>query len=119
VVVLLTQFFEESEVSRTFRTNLSQLSNAVFFSIAVTSANADTLLIDAIKKAQPNSPSGLLRPSTGQSMQMVLARFGEPKEKMAPIGDPPITRWSYEKFTVYFEYNSVVNSAVHLKQKAQ
>ena len=102
----------------TFSSYLSRLILALCLSMAVTSVNADTLLIDAITKAPPNTPSGLLRPSNGQSMQEVSARFGEPKEKLPPVGNPPITRWIYEKFTVYFEHNSVVNSAVHLGPKA-
>lgn len=97
---------------------LSQLTLAACISLAVVSANADTLLIDAITKAPPNAPSGLPRPSTGQSMKMVRTIFGEPKEKLVPVGNPPITRWVYAKFTVYFEHNSVVNSAVHLDPKA-
>ncbi len=106
-------------MNRKFTTYLSQLAIASCFSMAAASANADTLLIDAITQAPPNTPSGLPRPATGQSMEMVLARFGEPKEKLAPVGNPPITRWVYAKFTVYFEDESVINSAVHLGPKAQ
>jgi hypothetical protein len=111
--------YKESEVNRQLTSKLSWLSIAAYISLATASANADTLLIDAITKAPPNEPSGLLRPSSGQSMEMVLARFGEPKQKLAPVGNPPITRWVYAKFTVYFEHDSVVNSAVHLGPTAQ
>jgi molybdopterin-guanine dinucleotide biosynthesis protein A len=52
-------------------------------------------------------------------MEMVLARFGEPKKKLPQVGEPPITRWVYDKYTVYFEHNSVVNSAVHLGPKSK
>jgi hypothetical protein len=109
----------ESKVFLKLNRNLSQLILAACISLAALSANADTLLIDAITEAPPNDPSGLLRPSSGQSMEMVRARFGEPKQKLTPVGEPPITRWVYAKFTVYFEYNFVVNSAVHLGPKAQ
>jgi hypothetical protein len=90
------------------------LAVAASLSIASFSITADTLLIDAISQEPPNDPSGLLRPTNGQSMQMVLAKFGEPNERVAPVGNPPITRWIYDEFTVYFERKLVVNSAVHL-----
>lgn len=87
---------------------------ATSMSLAISPINADTLLIDAISKAPPNDPSGLPRPVNGQTMDMVHARFGVPVEELAPVGNPPITRWVYDKFTVYFERNRVINSAVHL-----
>ncbi len=86
-------------------------------SVTAFAISADTLLIDAINNAPANDPSGLLRPTNGQSMQMVLTTFGEPKEKLAAVGNPPITRWVYDEFTVYFENKLVVNSAVHLGPK--
>ncbi len=96
-----------------------RLALASILSLAAFSISADTLLIDAINKAPPNDPSGLPRPTNGQTMKMVLAKFGQPKEKLAPVGTPPITRWVYDKFTVYFERKLVVNSAVHLGPEAQ
>jgi hypothetical protein len=27
-----------------------------------------------------------------------------------PVGEPPITRWDYDKFVVVFEYNRVIHS---------
>ncbi|MEJ2528847.1 MAG: hypothetical protein P8Z39_01865 [Gammaproteobacteria bacterium] len=89
---------------------------ATCISITMYSANADTLLIDAISKAPPNTPSGLPRPVNGQTMDMVHAKFGAPIEELSPVGNPPITRWVYDKFTVYFERDKVINSAVHLNQ---
>lgn len=83
-------------------------------SLTVFSISADTLLLDAISKAPPNDPSGLPRPVNGQTMDMVHARFGAPVEELDAVGSPPITRWVYAGFTVYFEHNRVINSAVHL-----
>ena len=82
--------------------------------LAVFSTSADTLLINALSQAPANSPSGLPRPVNGESMDTVRAKFGSPVEELGAIGSPPITRWVFDKFTVYFEYNRVVNSAVHL-----
>jgi len=49
-------------------------------------------------------------PSRGMSMAQVEARFGVPAERHAPVGQPPITRWVYPGFVVYFEYSHVVHS---------
>lgn len=93
---------------------LFRLLLAASLQLALFSTSADTLLIDAISKVPANSPSGLPRPVNGETMDMVHARFGAPVEELDTIGNPPITRWVYDKFTVYFEYNRVINSAVHL-----
>jgi hypothetical protein len=97
-----------------FMKPLFRIFLAASISLTLFSVNADTLLIDAISNAPPNNPSGLLRPVNGQTMDMVHAKFGAPIEELSPVGNPPITRWVYDKFTVYFERDRVVNSAVHL-----
>ncbi|RMG36574.1 MAG: hypothetical protein D6720_04725 [Gammaproteobacteria bacterium] len=75
-------------------------------------ALADTLLIEAIEKEPPNTPEGLLRPRGGETMSQVETRFGKPKAIKGPVGDPPITRWDYPKFSVFFEYDRVIHSVV-------
>lgn len=52
-------------------------------------------------------------PRTGQSMQQIEQHFGQPIEKLAAIGEPPITRWRYANFTVYFEDDKVIHSVIH------
>ncbi|MBI2381079.1 MAG: phosphodiesterase [Gammaproteobacteria bacterium] len=52
----------------------------------------------------------LALPELGQSMASVLARFGEPLEKHAAVGQPPISRWDYPQFSVYFEYQHVLTT---------
>ncbi len=49
-------------------------------------------------------------PQRGISMTEVQRRFGEPREKQAPVGEPPITRWVYEEYTVYFEHQYVIHT---------
>jgi hypothetical protein len=51
-------------------------------------------------------------PDRGQSMAAVEARFGAPASRSAAVGQPPITRWSYPNFTVYFEYDHVVHTVM-------
>ena len=80
---------------------------------ATTTANADVLLLETIEAAPPNSESGVMRPHRGASMSQVRAQFGEPDSIMDAVGDPPITRWVYPAYTVYFEYEQVLDAVVH------
>lgn len=77
-----------------------------------TPAVSEVLLIDAIAEEPSNSASGLLRPRNGQFMQAVESQFGKPEATHGPTGDPPISRWDYPAFSVYFEYNRVLTSVV-------
>jgi len=52
-------------------------------------------------------------PGRGMHMDQVEARFGAPKEKIPAVGDPPITRWVYDNYTVYFERDIVLDSVIH------
>ncbi len=79
----------------------------------VPAVNADVLLIDAIAEAPPNSPQGLPRPKSGQTMDSVRKQFGDPVKKHPWVGDPPITRWDYPQYSVFFEYDRVINTVVH------
>ncbi len=49
-------------------------------------------------------------PGRGLSMDQVENRYGEPTRRYDPVGDPPITRWEYADFVVYFEYRYVIHS---------
>lgn len=69
---------------------------------------ADTLVIDAVRQA-----AAIERPSRGQSMGEVEARFGRPEQQLPATGQPPITRWIYAGFTVYFEDSTVVHAVVN------
>ena len=46
-------------------------------------------------------------------MDEVLAQFGEALEVTQPIGNPPITRWKYPKYSVVFERQYVIHSVLH------
>lgn len=49
-------------------------------------------------------------PGRGEAMSRVEARLGAPIEKHAAVGQPPITRWDYPGFSVYFEYDHVIHA---------
>ena len=46
-------------------------------------------------------------------MEQVESKFGAPKKKMDAVGEPPITRWGYEGYTVYFEHDRVITTVLH------
>jgi len=51
-------------------------------------------------------------PNRGSSMAAVQGRFGEPTQRHATVGNPPITRWDYPQFSVYFENDRVLHSVL-------
>ncbi len=69
---------------------------------------AEVLVIDAVQQS-----AGIERPRAGMSMDQVRARFGEPQTVVPAVGKPPITRWVYPDFTVYFEYDKVIHAVVN------
>ena len=73
------------------------------------SALAETIEIPVGQ--QGDAVAGL--PQPGESRSSVLAHFGLADEEHPPVGQPPITRWDYRTFSVYFEYDHVVNSVLH------
>lgn len=52
------------------------------------------------------------QPARGSSMAKVEAQFGQPSNRVPAVGNPPITRWEYPDFIVYFEHNLVLHSVV-------
>jgi len=73
-------------------------------------AGAETLLIDGHVQLEQ---SAVARTGRGTTMHEVEAKFGAPAKRYPAVGKPPITRWDYPSFSVFFEYNRVVHSVVH------
>ena len=51
-------------------------------------------------------------PESGMTMQQVEAKYGPARSTLPAVGDPPITRWQYDGFTVYFEHQRVIHSVI-------
>jgi hypothetical protein len=49
-------------------------------------------------------------PARGTSMEKVEATYGAPTQRVAAVGEPPISRWEYPGFTVYFEHQLVIHT---------
>lgn len=52
------------------------------------------------------------RPHRGSSMAAVQSRYGDPINRHSAVGDPPITRWDYPQFAVYFEHDRVLHAVL-------
>ena len=78
------------------------LGTMAFFAPA-TVVYADVLLIEEVRQAE-----SMQLPANGMNKEDVRAKFGSPADTHAPVGDPPITRWDYEHWSVYFEYDLVL-----------
>lgn len=50
------------------------------------------------------------RPARGATMASVQAHYGAPAAVRGPVGQPPITRWEYAGFVVFFERDRVLHS---------
>ncbi|MEY4760446.1 MAG: hypothetical protein RLZZ200_302 [Pseudomonadota bacterium] len=83
---------------------------ASLLGIAASLAQAETIVIGdkiAVKETQAKLPT------RGMSMKSVESRHGEPRQRHAAVGKPPITRWDYDGFSVYFENHLVVHAVAH------
>ena len=78
------------------------LASAALFT-PVATLNADVLLIEEVRQAER-----MQLPVNGMNKDDVRSRYGDPAQTHAPVGDPPITRWDYEQWSVYFEYDLVL-----------
>jgi hypothetical protein len=56
--------------------------------------------------------SSLERPKRGSTMTDVEKHFGAPVTKHPTVGEPPITRWDYNGFSVVFEKDRVIDAVV-------
>jgi hypothetical protein len=86
----------------------------VFYALLALSAlltlpvvNADTLLIDGVNRSKVSAQE---RPKRGMSMNTVESTWGQPIARRSAIGEPPIARWEYSAFIVYFEYSHVIHA---------
>ena len=52
----------------------------------------------------------VITPARGLTMEQVKRQLGQPLKILPAVGEPPITRWIYKNFIVYFEYKLVLHS---------
>ncbi len=79
----------------------------------ITKSSGDTLLLPP-SDGQIGTAGPL--PSRGMTMAQVEKSHGAPEVRRSPVGDPPITRWEYSGFVVYFEYRHVIHSVAKVSR---
>jgi len=78
-------------------------------------AQAEVVQI-SVSKQSPEMQT-IERPSMGMRKAQVEEKFGEPQEISGPIGEPPISKWHYADYVVYFEFDQVIHTV--LKHQAK
>jgi hypothetical protein len=79
----------------------------LLFAMTNGAAMAETIVVDDQVKVRE---SNVERPGRGMTMSAVESRFGAPANKHATVGQPPITRWDYPGFAVFFEKDRVIHA---------
>ena len=78
--------------------------------------SVSSLTVDAENMAMPVSTQGQYQidtPKNGQNKAKVESTFGQPLQRIAAVGQPPISKWVYQDFTVYFENDVVLHAVKH------
>ena len=68
-------------------------------------ANAET-----VNMSGANAGTDDARPARGMTQAKVESTYGSPDSVRSPVGDPPISRWEYAEFVVFFEYDRVIHA---------
>ena len=66
------------------------------------------LIVDDGKVAV--APANAPQPARGSLMKTVEKQFGAPATRHPTVGKPPITRWDYPSFSVFFEGDRVIDT---------
>jgi hypothetical protein len=89
------------------RTAARMIRGLLLSCVVCGAATAETIVVnDGIAVRE----STVQRPTRGISMSEVEAQFGAPREKHAAVGQPPIARWDYDGFVVFFENDRVIHA---------
>jgi len=55
-------------------------------------------------------PTDAKMPCCGIKLDKVRKDFGAPQQEIPAVGNPPILRWKYPAYIVYFEFDRVITS---------
>lgn len=88
------------------KTVLAAIGLALAFGLAPTYAQNLQMADAPAAQARPDTPT------RGMSKSEVERRFGAPTERVAAVGNPPISSWVYTNFVVYFEYDLALHAVI-------
>ena len=87
---------------------MTRIVLAFMLTLAVQAVYADVLIIDEVRQADHMN-----LPKNGQNKAAVEAKFGTPQKQNPAVGDPPISSWDYDTYSVYFEHDLVLYAVLH------
>ena len=93
-----------------FKTSLILAGSLLLSTASISQAEVISIADPRFEVA--NSVEGVTRPTRGMSMANVEREFGQAEQTSSAVGEPPIIRWDYPTFIVYFEHNTVIHSVV-------
>ena len=79
---------------------------------STTRTEGDVLIIEEAPVAGDARAPQRDLPRRGMDMANVRNIFGEPAREHPAVGEPPITRWDYDGYSVFFEHDKVLHSVV-------
>ena len=90
---------------------MAKISAIILFAVSIgllSIVNAQNLDMSGAEGSTTFDQAG--KPTRGMTQERVQSNFGAPQSTVAAIGDPPISRWEYAGFVVFFEYDKVIHS---------
>ena len=75
-----------------------------------------TVLTDGARVYGQVRQADVPTPSRGMTMRAVEERFGAPEARSPAVGQPPITRWDYPGYSVFFEHDRVLHTVVPVEE---
>jgi len=91
------------------------MQTRIFAALLIASALTGSALAETIVVNNDQvevMPSQVDRPKRGTTMDEVEKHFGAPVNRHPTVGAPPITRWDYSNFSVFFEKDRVIDAVV-------
>ena len=90
---------------------MAKISAIILFAVSIGLLNiVNAQNLDMSGAEGPTTFDQAGKPTRGMTQERVQANFGAPQSTVAAIGDPPISRWEYAGFVVFFEYDKVIHS---------
>jgi hypothetical protein len=87
---------------------MTRIVLAFMLTLLVQAVYADVLIIDEVRQADR-----MELPNNGMNKAAVETKFGAPLEKVPAVGEPPISSWRYNTYSVYFEGDLVLFTVLH------
>ena len=89
---------------------MRRILTSLFIVMASCAVYAETVYVPLGQQAAEKQ--SIPRPQLGMTKNQVEEQFGKPRDWRDAVGEPPISSWVYDGFTVYFEYEHVIHSVL-------